>query len=507
MASPTDQTSDPLRERLVMFRDDCRRAADIHVGLHIWLVVNPFDEYAIPDEIQRHTILFGEISACGLASMPTGMAVECAPKPHGFFNPDDSAAEHFQITAVGDPEAGERYRRLAASAWRLAASISGDSPIHERIRRTWNLVPAREPWTLATLLTFSLASDHLLGPVTMAGRRSWLSRNVITPFDREAREQAREHILQSANRLGDSRAWHPEPWRHFFSKLDPDPFTALADLADAILGATRPKNVSDPAFLLRRVAARVRELPGDDYWHTDRVLELGRLLVPVVEGGLFEDMGKSNFSQQARKIVDGTRDPGEAWLFFLGAQALRHLVSPPSVEVGVNEAEKIASMLEELGALASPTPVAANLPRPHEISGVEIQPSVVGIAQPATNPPTSTGVGSADATGDESLPPTDCRHAEDFSWVIWYGTKYEFSKGNQAETVRALWGSWEQSGYRSACGLGQATLQERAGSGDHRYRVNHVFRKHPAWGKMIKGTGKRGVFALFAPESPSTHTS
>lgn len=89
-------------------------------------------------------------------------------------------------------------------------------------------------------------------------------------------------------------------------------------------------------------------------------------------------------------------------------------------------------------------------------------------------------------------------HADDFTWVIWFGTRYAFSKGNQAECVRHLWESWEKSGRRDGCGLSEKTLGVKVDSANDHFRIVHVFRKHEAWGKMIRMTEQRGVYALFA---------
>lgn len=91
-------------------------------------------------------------------------------------------------------------------------------------------------------------------------------------------------------------------------------------------------------------------------------------------------------------------------------------------------------------------------------------------------------------------------HAEDFTWVIWYGQRYTFTKGNQAESVKALWESWERSGRRDGCGLSQATIKEKVESSDDEFRLAPVFRGHPAWKTMIRPSGK-GAFALYSPES------
>lgn len=99
-----------------------------------------------------------------------------------------------------------------------------------------------------------------------------------------------------------------------------------------------------------------------------------------------------------------------------------------------------------------------------------------------------------------------CAHADDFTWIVWYGTKYDFAKGNQAESIKALWESWERSGRRDGCGLSEATIGQKCQSSNDNFRLAHVFRDHDAWGTVIRPVGK-GVFALYGPASQENHTS
>jgi hypothetical protein len=93
-------------------------------------------------------------------------------------------------------------------------------------------------------------------------------------------------------------------------------------------------------------------------------------------------------------------------------------------------------------------------------------------------------------------------HAKDFTSITWGGKKYEFKKGRQAACIRALWSAWEEDGS----GLGEETIAEEIGSDAKKLRLAHVFRGHPAFGTIIKPTG-RGVFSLVPPESSEKHTS
>jgi len=109
----------------------------------------------------------------------------------------------------------------------------------------------------------------------------------------------------------------------------------------------------------------------------------------------------------------------------------------------------------------------------------------------------------------EDNPPTvqpDFAHADDFTWVLFAGTKYEFKKGNQAESVRALWEAWERGGRRNGCGLGEKAIGMKCGSSDNDFRLAHVFRRHTTWRGLIRPVSK-GVFALFLPESRENPTS
>lgn len=107
--------------------------------------------------------------------------------------------------------------------------------------------------------------------------------------------------------------------------------------------------------------------------------------------------------------------------------------------------------------------------------------------------------GSGGATATET--PT---HAPDFTSVDWFGTRYTFTKGNQAQAVKALWEAWKQGGH----GLSGETICSAVGSSAGRFELAKVFRSrgngrvapHPAWGTMIVSFGK-GCYRLHRPES------
>ena len=109
-------------------------------------------------------------------------------------------------------------------------------------------------------------------------------------------------------------------------------------------------------------------------------------------------------------------------------------------------------------------------------------------------------------TPDTSLPDTHkTTHSPDFTSVDWFGTRYTFAKGNQAESVRVLWEAWASGGHS----LSQETIGNRIGSTAGRFELAKVFRRraagggyepHPAWGTMIRSDSK-GSYRLTPPES------
>jgi len=96
-------------------------------------------------------------------------------------------------------------------------------------------------------------------------------------------------------------------------------------------------------------------------------------------------------------------------------------------------------------------------------------------------------------------------HSPDFTSVDWFGTRYTFAKGNQAESVRVLWEAWASGGHS----LSQETIGDRIGSTAARFELSKVFRRktadggyepHPAWGTMIQQDSK-GSYRLVPPKS------
>ena len=96
--------------------------------------------------------------------------------------------------------------------------------------------------------------------------------------------------------------------------------------------------------------------------------------------------------------------------------------------------------------------------------------------------------------------PEETSHSEDFTSVCWYGTRYQFAKGQQAEAVKLLWTEWKKGRHS----LSEQTIREKVDSSADRFRLAKVFRTrdgkpHPAFGTMIKSVSK-GTFALVPPE-------
>jgi len=106
---------------------------------------------------------------------------------------------------------------------------------------------------------------------------------------------------------------------------------------------------------------------------------------------------------------------------------------------------------------------------------------------------------------DEAAIAVEPTHSPDFTSVDWFGTRYTFAKGNQAESVRVLWDAWASGGHS----LSQETIGDRIGSTASRFELAKVFRRkaagggyepHPAWGTMIRPDSK-GSYRLTPPES------
>jgi|GEM_PF-5625413 len=90
-------------------------------------------------------------------------------------------------------------------------------------------------------------------------------------------------------------------------------------------------------------------------------------------------------------------------------------------------------------------------------------------------------------------------HSDDFTSVVWFGTRYSFTKGQQTEAIRALWEEWVSGKHT----LSELTIAEKVGSANDHFRLDHLFRDrerklHPAWKNMIQKASK-GVYYLAEP--------
>ena len=75
---------------------------------------------------------------------------------------------------------------------------------------------------------------------------------------------------------------------------------------------------------------------------------------------------------------------------------------------------------------------------------------------------------------------------EDFSWVRWNGTEYNFATTQQKAAVKALWKTTGNTLHTSA-------IREAVESRADRFDVGKIFKNHPAWGEMIVRVGKGTV--------------
>jgi hypothetical protein len=85
-------------------------------------------------------------------------------------------------------------------------------------------------------------------------------------------------------------------------------------------------------------------------------------------------------------------------------------------------------------------------------------------------------------------------HSEDFRSVRWNGEVYDFST-SQAIVMEKLWEAWEDG----TPAVAQETLLEAAESEGNQLR--DLFKRHPAWGKVIVQGPTRGTYQLQAEPS------
>jgi hypothetical protein len=118
--------------------------------------------------------------------------------------------------------------------------------------------------------------------------------------------------------------------------------------------------------------------------------------------------------------------------------------------------------------------------------------------------PASSMSAVRDASG-AAAGPSQAQHSDDFSTVDWYGTRYVFTRRQQAEVVALLWGTKELPFPALRVG----TIRDHLESVADVFRLGEVFRdaskrtKHPAWGTMIQAVA-HGVYQLVAPAPRET---
>jgi hypothetical protein len=69
--------------------------------------------------------------------------------------------------------------------------------------------------------------------------------------------------------------------------------------------------------------------------------------------------------------------------------------------------------------------------------------------------------------------------------VNWFGEEYTFALGVQSSALKALWEEWEKTGL----GLHQDTIRNTIDAERDSFRMDTAFRRHPAFGRMIKKIG------------------
>ncbi len=88
----------------------------------------------------------------------------------------------------------------------------------------------------------------------------------------------------------------------------------------------------------------------------------------------------------------------------------------------------------------------------------------------------------------------EIERGRDFTWLSVGSKRYEFSTGNQAETIRVLYEEWKKGG--DGAGMGEAAIGVAIDSKADRFRIQATFHKHEALGTILQPCGK-GRYALF----------
>jgi hypothetical protein len=118
------------------------------------------------------------------------------------------------------------------------------------------------------------------------------------------------------------------------------------------------------------------------------------------------------------------------------------------------------------------------------------------VASQAESPPDLAAAAGCASTPPDKPDPDRAEHADDFSWVNWYGRVYTFRDERQQQAIGVLWSAWKDDGWA----FEQAILDI---VGTDASRLYDLFRTSQAWGTMIKsavpGGGPAGAFLLKAP--------
>jgi hypothetical protein len=75
-------------------------------------------------------------------------------------------------------------------------------------------------------------------------------------------------------------------------------------------------------------------------------------------------------------------------------------------------------------------------------------------------------------------------------------TVYRFETPKQRGVIGVLYREWKRAGSRDGCGLTEAQLAEEVSSASGRFRIDSLFRDHPAMGQLLRRSGP-GMWALF----------
>lgn len=253
--------------------------------------------------------------------------------------------------------------------------------------------------------------------------------------------------------------------------------------------------VRDP---FRLEAAVLRELPPEEY-HTRVFFWLGRLADfgnqrPIVPLATVPD-GDVHSVEQAAAL--------DAWHVIENrfTKSAKTLPSPDDGRQMLEYAEQwVRDRASELNLAESATHDTADAAAAGALTMPQGGPS--DLAEQIGSSVESPAAGNAKQQRNENpdspgIEVPRFAHADDFTWIVFAGQHYNFTKGNQSEAIRALWGSWEKGGRRDGCGLSEKTIGEKCGTSSDSFRLAHVFRGHAAFTTIIR-TVSKGVFALFA---------